>query len=212
MQSTQTTQRLLDNGYQRLPIVDGELDMLPQLTLEHPVDAIMQQLIDETPWRSQPITLYGKTMLQPRLVAWYGEAAYSYSGITHLPLALTEMLSRLRACVEATTGCAFNSVLLNYYRDQRDSMGLHSDDEPALGEAPTIATLSLGGPRDMIFKHRTKKELGVIKLPLPSGSLLLMRGVFQHYWKHGIRKATSRCNPRLSLTFRTMLPTRPEVL
>ena len=204
MLSSHPIQRLLDFNYQRLPIVDGELYLLPQLELGHPLDAITRQLIDKTPWRSENITLYGKTMPQPRLIAWYGEAAYTYSGVTIMPLAFTPLLSHLRRCVEAAVGCTFNSVLLNYYRDQHDSMGLHSDDEPALGRQPTIASLSLGCPRNMVFKHRIQKNRQLIKLPLHSGSLLLMRGVLQHHWKHGIRKTTRPCNPRINLTFRSM--------
>ncbi len=99
-------------------------------------------------------------------------------------------------------GSSFNSVLLNYYRDGRDSMGLHADDEPELGPEPVIASLSLGATRNLYFRHRRCKELATVNVPLPSRSLLVMRGETQRNWKHGIRKVARPCGPRVNLTFR----------
>jgi alkylated DNA repair dioxygenase AlkB len=96
-------------------------------------------------------------------------------------------------------------VLLNYYRDHRDSMGMHSDDEPELGPRPAIASVSLGHQRTFILKHRTRKELERVTLPLESGSLLLMKGDTQRHWKHGIDKERRPCGPRINLTFRQIL-------
>jgi alkylated DNA repair dioxygenase AlkB len=97
-------------------------------------------------------------------------------------------------------------VLLNYYRDHNDSMGLHSDDEPELGRNPTIASLSLGTPRTLVLKHRSRRELKPIHLTLDPGSLLLMQGETQHHWKHGINKLHRPCGPRVNLTFRRIRP------
>jgi alkylated DNA repair dioxygenase AlkB len=96
----------------------------------------------------------------------------------------------------------FNSVLLNYYRDHRDSMGFHSDDERELGPTPIIASVSLGATRTFVLKHKTRPELKPIRLELPSGSLLLMKGLTQKNWKHGIDKQSKPCGPRVNLTFR----------
>lgn len=104
--------------------------------------------------------------------------------------------------VEDHAGVAFNSVLLNYYRDNRDSMGFHSDDEPELGPRPVIASLSLGTPRTLVFKPRGDLRADDVKLVLESGSLLLMRGDTQKNWKHGIMKQTRPCGGRVNLTFR----------
>ena len=169
-------------------------------------EALMQELIDATEWRQQPITIYGKSYLQPRLLAWHGDLPYSYSGIRLEPLPWTALLQRLRQLIETLTGLEFNSVLLNYYRDQNDCMGMHSDDEPELGPQPAIASLSLGETRDLVFKHRTRKDLQRFKLPLGSGSLLLMQGSTQQHWRHGINRLKKPCGPRLNLTFRKILP------
>jgi alkylated DNA repair dioxygenase AlkB len=108
----------------------------------------------------------------------------------------------IKSPVEAIAGDKFNSVLLNYYRDHRDSMGMHSDDERELGKLPLIASLSLGGERTFILKHKTRKDLKPVRLKLASGSLLLMKGETQRHWKHGIEKETRPCGPRVNLTFR----------
>jgi len=99
-------------------------------------------------------------------------------------------------------GEAFNSVLLNFYRDERDSMGLHSDDEPELGPRPVIASLSLGEARTFTFKHRKLVDHPLVKIPLESGSLLLMKGDTQRNWKHGISKSSKPLGRRVNLTFR----------
>jgi alkylated DNA repair dioxygenase AlkB len=151
--------------------------------------------------------VFGKTHPQPRLVAWYGDPGtrYSYSGIDHEPLPWTKALQRLRRQVADVCGYGFNSVLLNYYRDGRDSMGMHADDEPELGPRPVIASVSLGEPRPFRLVHR-RREAESLSLPLPSGSLLLMRGDTQRNWKHGINKTSRTCGPRINLTFRRIFP------
>ena len=112
------------------------------------------------------------------------------------------LLLQLQQLVEEVSETAYNSVLLNYYRVGSDSMGLHADDEPELGPRPCIASLSLGETREIYFRHKHRRDLGTFKLALPSASLLVMRGDTQANWKHGIRKLSQRCGPRLNLTFR----------
>ena len=144
--------------------------------------------------------------LQPRLSAWHGDLSYRYSGIRLEPQPWSPLLARLRRRIEAITGCRFNSVLLNLYRDGGDSMGMHSDDERELGARPAIASLSLGETRDFVMRHRHRKDLAGLKLPLPCGSLLLMRGDTQRHWRHGINRTRRDCGARLNLTFRRILP------
>ncbi|KQV51871.1 DNA repair protein [Massilia sp. Root335] len=183
-----------------IPIEDGELSMLPQLPMPIGNAEILARLLDETPWRADTVVVYGKRYLQPRLTAWYGEASYTYSGLTLQPLPLTPLLAQLRAAVERVTGQRYNSVLLNYYRDGADSMGMHSDDEPELGPRPVIASLSYGATRTFILRHRRNQR--TVKLDLTDGSLVLMAGTLQAHWRHGINKTAKLVGPRLNLTFR----------
>lgn len=188
-----------------IPIPDGELLWLEQLPLNISNDEVLARLVAETAWRAESITLWGKQHLQPRLTAWYGDARYSYSGLDLEPLPFTPLLLAIKQAVEKATAHSFNSVLLNYYRNERDSMGMHSDDEPELGREPAIASVSFGAARTFILRHRQSKQ--TIKVNLTSGSVLLMRGRTQHFWLHGINKSTRQIGPRLNLTFRKILPT-----
>lgn len=187
-----------------IPVEDGELAFLERLALEQTPEQLFERLAAETAWRSESITLWGKRYLQPRLLAWYGEASYRYSGQTLQPLPFTPLLLELKQAVERACGRRFNSVLLNYYRDERDSMGMHSDDEPELGPQPAIASLSFGAPRTFILKH--KRLPRTLKLALGGGSLLLMAGTLQQHWRHGINKERRACGPRINLTFRSISP------
>jgi alkylated DNA repair dioxygenase AlkB len=182
----------------RIPVEDAEIYYLRELPLAQTAEAVMNQLIDEVPWRAENIVVWGKSYSQPRLTAWYGDDGmnYTYSGIHLDPLPWTNTLIDIKTRVEKIAGTNFNSVLLNYYRNERDSMGLHSDDEPELGRRAIIASLSLGEERTFILKHKTRRNLKSVRLRLTSGSLLLMKGETQHYWKHGIDKEKRPCGPR----------------
>lgn len=187
-------------GLLPIPIEDGELYFMRQLPLAVDNAEVMQGLLDETAWKAETIFLFGREVPQPRLSAWYGERRYTYSGRTFEPLPFTALQLAIKHAVEAATGKRFNSLLLNYYRDEHDSMGFHSDDEPELGPQPAIASLSFGATRTFILKH--KKLPKTVKIDLTDGSLLLMAGKLQHCWRHGINKERKPCGGRINLTFR----------
>ncbi len=190
-----------------LAMPDADVRYLRRFSLRGTKEQLFEQLMKTVPWKQKSITVWGKTHPQPRLVAWYGDPGrrYGYSGIVMEASPWSEVLVDLRADIAAFTGAAFNSVLVNLYRDQRDSMGFHADDEPELGPRPTIASLSLGEERTLVFKHRTR-DLPPARITLASGSLLVMRGETQHNWFHGIHKLTRPCGPRINLTFRYIFP------
>jgi alkylated DNA repair dioxygenase AlkB len=152
-------------------------------------------------WNQGTIQLYGKLLSEPRLTAWYGDegAVYTYSGKINQPLPWTNDLIELRSFLENNGLGTYNSCLLNFYRDGKDSMGMHSDDEEELDTASGIASISLGGTRDFVFKHKTNDK--TIKLKLESGDVLLMLGETQKHWKHGIPKR-AKAGARINLTFR----------
>ena len=155
---------------------------------------------DETPWEARHIILFGKEVPQPRLACWYGDLAYSYSGITLDPRPMTPTLLEIKQRCEEATSTQFNSVLVNLYRDGQDSMGLHADDEPELGREPVIASVSFGAERNFRLRHRLTKELQQVSLA--SGSLLVMSGLSQACWMHDIPKTKKFVEPRINLTFR----------
>jgi alkylated DNA repair dioxygenase AlkB len=196
-----------DTEFQRLPASDADLLYRSRLDVGAPTGAVLSELIERTPWRADTVVVWGKPYLQPRLTAWYGDedARYEYSGVELDPLPWTPRLLAIKASVEQAVGSRFNSVLLNHYRSERDSMGMHSDDEPELGPEPVIASLSLGEVRTLVFRHRFDRSSKSIRIELGDGSLLLMRGATQRNWKHGIAKERRLCGARVNLTFRHII-------
>lgn len=158
-------------------------------------------LQSEIPWKQEPIVLFGKKIMQPRLTAWVGEKPYTYSGITMQPHPFGETMMAIKTKVEAFTNCQFNTALLNLYRNGTDSMGWHRDNEKELGPAPIIASVSFGAVREFQFRHYQTKE-HLTKLPLAHGSLLIMRGQTNTYWEHRIPKTNKPLQPRINITFR----------
>jgi alkylated DNA repair dioxygenase AlkB len=179
--------------------------LLPEFISSTRADILLKHLIDTTPWQQPRVKVYGKWHPTPRLVSFYADEqlSYGYSQTLHGALPLTTTLSNLKARISRLTSIPFNAVLLNYYRDGRDTMGWHADDEKELGIQPAIASLSLGAGRDIHFKSRNGDE-ELVKLNLPSGSLLIMDGDTQHYWLHHIPKRAKCTTPRVNLTFRNI--------
>ncbi len=163
-------------------------------------DRLFQTLMKNVQWEEKKILMYGKQIPIPRLTAWYGDGDYSYSGIENTRLDWTPPLLWVKQKIEEKTGCEYSNVLLNLYRNGNDSIAWHADDEPELGENPTIASLSLGCERG--FRIRRKNGKGeVIKVKLKHGSLLVMSGEMQKHWIHELPK-DSTTEPRINLTFR----------
>ena len=192
-----------------IPIADGTLTLFEGLLSAADGDRWLEALSRDVPWRQEKIALFGRSVDVPRLTAWHGEAglSYSYSGIAMAPLPWTPDLLEIKRAVETAAGAAFNSVLLNLYRDGRDSVSWHSDDEPELGRQPVIASVSLGATRRFVLKHKTRKDLEPVSLDLGHGSLLIMAGATQRHWAHRIPKTRRAVGPRINLTFRRIDPT-----
>jgi alkylated DNA repair dioxygenase AlkB len=188
-----------------LSLPDADIIFYPSFLNEQESDRLLIELSEAIAWRQDWITIYGRSLPQPRLTAWYGDPGkvYTYSGITMIPTTWTSTLLELKEKIDAVSGVVFNSVLLNLYRDGQDSMGWHSDDEPELGQNPVIGSLSLGGTRRFGLRHRYQKDLKH-RLDLTSGSFLLMKGTTQHYWQHQISKTKRSVSPRINLTFRVI--------
>ncbi len=164
-------------------------------------DALFQRLKTEVPWERHTVTLFGRTMPQPRLTYWFGEKAYAYSGAAHAPAPMPDYLEPLRDRAEKTARCPFNSLLAILYRDGGDSVGWHADNEASLGSEPTIFSVSFGDARGFRIKHRRYAEQSAA-FSLGHGDGLLMTGRAQVDWLHAAPKTTRRVGPRISLTFR----------
>lgn len=179
----------------------GEVYYFPNNFTEDKSQQYFNLLLKEVNWKQEPIKIFGKLIMQPRLTAWYGAKDYSYSGITMRSRSFSGLLNELKDEAESVAHETFNSVLLNLYRDGQDSMGWHRDNEKELGLNPTIVSLSFGAGRK--FKMRNYLDKSIVReLVLENGSLLLMQGETQHFWEHSLPKTTAMAGTRINLTFR----------
>ncbi len=190
-----------------LALQDGALRYWPDAFSADEAAQLFSGLRADLAWASEDIVIFGERRRVPRLVAWYGEpeANYTYSGVCHEPRALTADLAAIRARVESLSGAHFNSLLANLYRDGRDGMGWHADNERELGTNPVIASVSLGATRRFCLRHRKRKTL-THAIELGTGSLLVMEGATQHNWLHALPKTQRAVGERVNLTFRLITP------
>ncbi|WP_295851333.1 alpha-ketoglutarate-dependent dioxygenase AlkB [uncultured Xylophilus sp.] len=186
---------------QPLPLADADLRFAPQWVPADQAAEWFARLRDDTVWTQPSTRVYARTVPVPRRLAWVGDVGYGYSGLRHDAAPWTPLLAAIRARVEAACGQSFNGLLLNYYRDGRDRMGWHSDDESVLGRNPVIASLNLGGTRRFDLRRRGEHRIAH-SIDLGPGSLLVMGGATQHHWQHQIARTAKEVLPRINLTFR----------
>lgn len=190
-------------------------DYIPRFLDETEADAALARLWRELHWSQREIMLFGRRVMQPRLIAWHGEAGavYTYSGLTLQPLPWHPLLQDLRERIEVRSGHRFNAVLANAYRDGRDSMGWHADKEKELGPQPVVASLSLGAPRRFLLqpvKRRPGDKAGSLGLSLKSGSLLLMKAGCQQRYQHAVPRTRRETGLRINLTYRWIVDQAPD--
>jgi alkylated DNA repair dioxygenase AlkB len=186
-------------------IPDAEIYYIENFIPKNEADYYFNEIKENTPWKQDFITVFGKTYPQPRLTCLYASnlKPYTYSNITMKPLLFTKELLNIKKKIEQNCDENFTTCLLNLYRDGNDSNGWHADNEKELGTNPVIASVSLGANRWFHLKHRYQKELRY-KVELKHGSLFLMSGKTQHYWLHQIPKTKREVAPRINLTFRVI--------
>ncbi|XP_029409873.1 alpha-ketoglutarate-dependent dioxygenase alkB homolog 3 isoform X5 [Nannospalax galili] len=198
---------LAPTGISRVCLYPGFIDLKE-------ADWILEQLCRDIPWKQRMGIRENITYPQPRLTAWYGELPYTYSRITMEPNPHWHpVLSTLKSRLEENTGHTFNSLLCNLYRDEKDSVDWHSDDEPSLGRYPVIASLSFGATRTFEMRKKPPPEengdytyVERVKIPLDHGTLLIMEGATQADWQHRVPKEYHSRESRVNLTFRTIYP------
>ncbi len=184
-------------------VPDASIEYYPDFFDKARATELFGKLRDEIPWQQDQITVYGKTHFQPRLTALFGNEgkSYAYSNVVMQPHNWNPLLMFIKNELEESCHENFTTVLLNLYRDGKDSNGWHADNERELGRNPVIASLSFGAERTFHLQHNSLKDQK-LKINLEHGSLLLMKGATQHFWKHQIAKTAKPIGPRINLTFR----------
>ncbi|WP_304199071.1 alpha-ketoglutarate-dependent dioxygenase AlkB [Flavobacterium alvei] len=197
----------MNSLFQSEPIVfnlpDADIIYYPHFLNKEEADAIFEQLTADIPWQQDEIRVFGKVHPQPRLTALFGNEgkSYSYSNIKMQPLPWNSILKKIKSQIETVIETDFTTVLLNLYRDGKDSNGWHADNEKELGKNPIIASVSFGSERVFQLKHNSIPGLKQ-NILLEHGSLLVMKGTTQHFWKHQIPKTSKLIRSRINLTFR----------
>ena len=178
---------------------NSEIEYFPNFYNLEQADKLYKKLHDEIPWQQDDIKVYGKIHPQPRLTSLFGNEGkpYSYSNIVMKPHAWNELLIPIKEKIELACNEKFTTVLLNLYRNGRDSNGWHADNEKELGKNPVIASLSFGEERSFHLQYNLDKSIKQ-KIVLQHGSLLIMKGETQHYWKHQILKPQKKLEHALT--------------
>lgn len=189
-----------------LGLPDAEIIYYPEFYDKPAADLMYTELVKDILWQQDEIRVFGKIHPQPRLTALYGNEgkSYSYSNIKMQPHPWNLLLQKIKSEVEKVAETHFSTVLLNYYRDGKDSNGWHADNEKELGRNPIIASVSFGEERKFQLKHNINSN-AKMTLNLNHGSLLLMKEGSQVHYKHQIPKASQSKKARVNLTFRMIL-------
>ena len=163
------------------------------------------QLKNQIPWQQPMIEVFGKSHVIPRKQCWMGDSglSYQYSGQTFFSEPWHSTVDKIRRAVSCYFPIEPNACLLNLYRDGSDKMGWHSDDEPELGREPVVVIVSLGGARTFQVKRKSDKR--VFSFDVEAGSLLIMKAGMQTTYQHQIPVRKRQNDPRISLTFRTII-------
>ncbi len=194
---------LFDEGkkrFQDFQLPEAHLQLWEQFFTKMEADRYFKSLRDHTPWQQRLRKMYDKTVLDPRLTAYYGGAnGHEW----------TADLIAIKAKVEAECGITFDRVLLNYYRDGNDSVAWHSDTLPADGKHHPIASVTFGETRLFKVRHKLIKDIPQLSILLTHGSLLLMGDSMQDHYEHHVPKTTRSVGGRINLTFRISEFTKP---
>jgi alkylated DNA repair dioxygenase AlkB len=167
-------------------------------------DELFRWLSENTPWQREAPVVFGKSHEVKRRTFAYGApgARYRYSGVERNAVAWPPILLPIAERLERELGAPFNFGLCNQYPDGEASIGKHSDAEADLVRDHPIAGLSLGATRDFMLYDRSNERVG--QVALEHGSLVVMWGATQRWFKHAVPKRRRVTEPRINITFRVM--------
>lgn len=186
---------LFDSGKKRyilFPLPDTALQLWEQFFDKKDADRFFDTFLHTTPWKQRERKIYEKIIPDPRLTAWYGPSG----------LPFTAELLAIKRKIEEESHVVFDSVLLNLYRNGKDSVSWHSDKLTTNGKHTAIASVTFGETRPFKVRHKTRKDIPNLDVPLTHGSFLLMDATMQDYYEHHIPKTAKSIGPRINLTFR----------
>lgn len=186
-------------GRKIFDILDADLMLIDNFFSKEESDDYYNILLHNTDWQHYEMPMYEKTVTAPRLIAWYGD---SNREERHSNNMWPKELITIKERVENETDIQFNGVLLNLYRNGNDSVAWHSDKTKSSNKNMIIASVTFGETRMFRLRHKLRKDIPQIEIPLYHGSFLLMAGTTNSYWEHQVPKTIKEVLPRINLTFR----------
>ena len=193
-----------DENFNLLP-KDGTVNYYGKIFSFQEANWYLEKLLQTIEWKNDEALIFGKRIITKRKVAWYGDQdfEYTYSNTTKRALPWTKELFDLRTISENRTEEKYNSCLLNLYHNGDEGMAWHSDAEKDLKQNGAIASLSFGAERKFLFKHKQTKE--TVSILLEHSSILVMKDTTQTNWLHRLPRTKLISEPRVNLTFRTIV-------
>ncbi|MRX67145.1 Alkylated DNA repair dioxygenase AlkB [Flavobacterium resistens] len=179
---------------------DCELILIDNFFSKEESDRFYERILRKTKWREYEMEMFDKIVTAPRMISWYEDK--DNPGADQKGPDWTYDLLTIRGRVEKETELDFNSLLLNLYRDGNDSVAWHSDKEHNTGPNPVIASVTFGETRMFRLRHKFRKDIDQVEIPLHHGSFLLMAGTTNSFWQHQVPKTARDVLPRINLTFR----------
>jgi len=189
-------------GRRDFNVPDADLQLIDGFFTKDEADYFYKSLLKNTQWHRYDMPMYEKVVTAPRMVSWYQDAS---DNIPSDAPGLTTDLKEVRKKVEEEVGLQFNAVLLNLYRNGQDGVSWHSDKTHKSDNNPVIASVTFGETRLFRLRHKFRKEIPLLEIPLHHGTFLLMSGTTNRYWEHQVPKTSKEVLPRINLTFRRVI-------
>lgn len=178
---------------------DADLMLIDNFFSKEESDLYYNLLLNDTIWQHYEMPMYDKTVTAPRMIAWYGD---SNRQERMSEANWTNELLTIKKRVESESAMQFNGVLLNLYRNGNDSVAWHSDKTKSSNTNMNIASVTFGETRMFRLRHKLRKDVPQLEIPLHHGSFLLMAGTTNSCWEHQVPKTARKILPRINLTFR----------
>ncbi len=190
-------------GKKTFDLPDGDVILIDNFFTKEESDYYYNTLLRKTKWHEYEMELFEKKVTAPRMISWFEDN--DNPNADSKKQELTTELCTIRQRVENEIALKFNAVLLNLYRNGKDSVAWHSDHTDKSGPNPIIASVSFGETRMFKLRHKFRKDIAPVKIPLHHGSFLLMAGTTNSFWQHQVPKTTKAILPRINLTFRSVI-------